>query len=142
MNRTLMWSLLAPLMGMLVPLLSGFMANRVTDVLKLANKGLDQGPAWIKQLVVVGLSAGLVVIGNLVGLTLNPAAVGSDLNIDQTTLEALIAAMVAFFLKGQQQTKRVEKMLGRGLDEVTSNVFDLEKTVYHPDAPRRFDPGA
>jgi hypothetical protein len=128
--KSILFSAISPVLTLVIPLLAGFFANRLTDLLKMVSGVLDKAPAAVKQLVVVVLAGGLVMAGNVLGIQLDPSAVGSDLSIDKAALEALIAATLAFLLKNGQQTKKIEAKLAG----VTNNPFDLSKGTFDPGA--------
>lgn len=135
-------SVLAPVVGFLLPMLAGFLTTKLMDVVKLANGWLDKSPALVKRLVVMAVATLMVVAGKLAGVELDPSAVDPNgvggIGIDNTTMQALVAGILSLVLHNAKKiTEAADAPVppqDRAQPGVTSNVFDTTRATYDPGA--------
>ncbi len=127
----MMTVLLAPLLKFVLPLVAGMLTTLLVGSLKRLLPLLDRAPALVKQGVVLLIATTLVLIGNVVGVQVDPSTIiDPSLVVDQAALEAVIAATLAAVIHNSKKLGKQET----ALRETTSNPFDL--------GAKSFDPGA
>lgn len=106
----------------LIPAVAALLAMLAMQVLKRVAPLLDRAPALVKQAVVLILSAGLVVAGHALGVTIDPQLAQAP---DQAMLETLIAAALAHVIHAGDRADRAKRLQQAGADASLNDIFKL-----------------
>ena len=104
-------SLVLAIAAAMIGPLSGLITTRVMDTLTRLSTTLDKAPDTVKQIVVMFLAAVIPLANAAWGLQL-PADYHALLA--QPSVQAVVAMVLAFILKGHQQTKAVAAAVEAG----------------------------
>lgn len=88
------------------PFLISFLTVPIMDVLKMLSLKLDSAPVFVKWVVVVLISGLLATFGEAVGLP----HLESLSDLDETAVNTILGAALAFILKGVKQSQETKRL--------------------------------